>query len=150
MPRLLPLRMNSAPLPPPESPSRNDGVTIACAFCGRHVPPAGRRRFCSDACRQAAFRERQRASTTRVAPPAVLARARPAARAATVYECPACGTRFLGEQRCAECNVFCRRIGPGAPCPHCEEPVAVADLLALPLTPSSRKSAGSLLSSPTG
>jgi hypothetical protein len=52
-----------------------------------------------------------------------------ATRAATVYECPTCETRFLGVQRCADCGVFCRRVGPGGPCPHCDEPVALADLL---------------------
>jgi hypothetical protein len=46
-----------------------------------------------------------------------------------VYEGPVCGARFLGEQRCPDCNVFCRRLGPGGPCPHCDEPVALADLL---------------------
>ncbi len=37
--------------------------------------------------------------------------------------------RYLDEQRCAECNLFCRRIGGGGPYPHCDEPVAAADLL---------------------
>ncbi len=37
--------------------------------------------------------------------------------------------RYLDEQRCAECNLFCRRIGVGGPYPHCDEPVAAADLL---------------------
>ena len=136
MPMLLPRPMGSSPLPlAAESPSRNDDVTIACARCGRPVPPVGRRRFCSDACRQAAFRQRQRMSaTTTIEATAVPARAQPASRAATVYECPACGTRFLGEQRCAECNVFCRRGGPGGPCPHGEEPVAITDLCAPPTT----------------
>ena len=46
-----------------------------------------------------------------------------------MYECAACGTRYLGEQRCPECQQFCRRIGPGGACPHCDEPVALADLL---------------------
>jgi len=82
----------------------------------------GRRRFCSAACRQAAWRHRQP-----VAPvvPAALRTPRPA----TLYECPACGTRSLGEQRCADCGLFGRRVGPGGPCPHCGEPVAVADLI---------------------
>jgi len=52
-----------------------------------------------------------------------------AARAATVYVCPSCDARFLGEQRCPDCGLFCRRVGPGGPCPHCEEPVALVDLL---------------------
>jgi hypothetical protein len=37
--------------------------------------------------------------------------------------------RFLGQQRCPDCGLFCRRIGPGGLCPHCDEPVALADLL---------------------
>lgn len=54
------------------------------------------------------------------------------AKPGIVYECPSCGTRLLGEQRCPECQVFCRRIGPGGACPHCDEPVAVVDLVAYP------------------
>jgi hypothetical protein len=123
------------PAPPPgaggargeESPPRNDGVTMGragCAACGRPVPAGGRRRYCSAACRQAAWRRRH---PVRLPPvPARLP------RPATVYECPACGRRLLGEQRCADCGLFCRRIGPGGACPHCDEPVAVADLLPTP------------------
>jgi hypothetical protein len=101
-----------------ESPYRNDGVTIDCPRCGRAFVPVGRQRFCSAACRQAAWRRGH-------APPLPTRAPRPA----TVYECPACGTRYLGEQRCPECQQFCRRIGPGGLCPHCNEPVALADLL---------------------
>lgn len=113
-----------------DTPSRNDGVTIAgerhprCPVCGRRFQPVGRRRFCSDACRQAAFRRRHPTGAAL----ASLVPAR-APRPATVYECPACGTRLLGEQRCADCGVFCRRVGPGGACPHCDEPVAIADLV---------------------
>jgi hypothetical protein len=105
-------------------PSRDDGVTVAgavCPVCGAPFRPAGRRRFCSAACRQAAWRRRHPAPP----PPAPA----PAPRAAAVYECPACGARLLGEQRCPDCNRFCRRVGPGGRCPHCDEPVAVADLV---------------------
>ena len=42
-----------------DAPYRNDGVTIACPRCGRAFAPSGRRRFCSAACRQAAWRQRQ-------------------------------------------------------------------------------------------
>ena len=104
------------------APWRNDGVTIACAQCGQRCPPVGRRRYCSAACRQAAWRHRQP-----VAPAMPVALRTP--RPATLYECPACGTRSLGEQRCADCGLFGRRVGPGGPCPHCGEPVAVADLI---------------------
>jgi hypothetical protein len=104
------------------TPSRNDSVTIACGICGRGFRPSGRRRFCSDACRQAAWRRRRLAPAPALPP-------RPP-RSAIVYECPECLARYLGEQRCPECQRFCRRVGPGGSCPHCDEPVAVADLIA--------------------
>ena len=122
----LPLRPDTTG--PAESPWRNDGVTIPgalprarCLVCGQPVALVGRRRYCSAACRQAAWRQRHPAPL----PPVPARLPRPG----TVYECPACGTRLLGEQRCADCGVFCRRIGPGGACPHCDDPVAVVDLL---------------------
>lgn len=111
----------------PALPLHNDGVTITdsrCPVCGSPFRPVGRRRFCSDACRQAAWRRRHSAS--RALSP--LPKGDP--RSGTVYECPSCGVRYLGEQRCQDCQLFCRRIGPGGLCPHCDEPVAVADLIA--------------------
>lgn len=50
-------------------------------------------------------------------------------RAETIYECPGCEARYLGEQRCAECNLFCRSLGPGGECPRCGEPIAISDLI---------------------
>lgn len=47
----------------------------------------------------------------------------------TLYECPACGERYLGERRCPDCNRFCRALGLGGACPHCAEPVLLAELL---------------------
>ena len=38
--------------------------------------------------------------------------------------------RYLGTQRCEDCNTWCRRLGPGGPCPHCDDLVAVQDLVA--------------------
>ena len=73
----------------------------ACASCGRALPLADpRRRYCSAACRSRAHRRRQAAAL----PEAALAR-RPMAE--TVYECPACEGRLLGERRCSDCNLFC-------------------------------------------
>lgn len=105
----------------PSSPLRDDSVTIACARCGQPFVPSGRRRFCSAACRQALWRQRQP-----IPRPSIPVRA---PQLMTVYECPSCDARFLGEQRCADCGVFCRRVGPGGSCPHCDEPVALTDLL---------------------
>ncbi|MBY0309294.1 MAG: hypothetical protein K2Q09_11175 [Phycisphaerales bacterium] len=70
----------------------------------------------------AAHRVRHRAELRAGAPDR-----RPAAE--TVYECPECERRHLGEQRCADCNLFCRSLGPGGECPCCGEPVAISDLL---------------------
>ena len=45
-----------------------------------------------------------------------------------VYECPGCGERLVGERRCPDCNVFCRRLGAGGCCPACGEIVCVDEL----------------------
>jgi len=47
--------------------------------------------------------------------------------ASVVYECPSCEERLL-ERRCPECNVFCRRLGPGGRCPSCDEMVLIDEL----------------------
>jgi hypothetical protein len=88
----------------PENPSRDDGVTIACDVCGTEFVPVGRKRFCKPACRQAAWRERHPAPL-----PPLPSRA---PRLATVYECPECAARYLGDQRCEPCGVFAVELGP--------------------------------------
>ena len=80
------------------------------------------------ACRQAAWRQRHPTPL-----PAVPARL---PRPATVYEGPSCSTRYLGQQRCEDCQQFCRRVGPGGLCPHGGEPVAVGDLLPAEAAPA--------------
>jgi hypothetical protein len=101
----------------------------ACPICQTGTVPS-RARYCSDACKQRAYRLRRA-----VAEPAALTNlaARPRSRQAlvahTIYECPSCETRLLGTQRCPDCHVFCRRLGLGGPCPHCDEPILLADIL---------------------
>lgn len=111
---------------PPQGPCVTAGVTDRppCA-CGR--PILGARadaRYCSARCRQRAYRARR----ARVDEGARIR----APRAQTIYECPGCSERRLGEQRCEDCGIFCRRIGPGGACPHCDEPVLISDLVDLP------------------
>jgi hypothetical protein len=110
-------------------PLRNDRPTLdqqrVCSACGRTFSARGRKTYCSDACRQRGFRRRQRPADEL---PLGLASRLP--RTAIVYQCPECEARFLGQQRCDECGVFGRRLGPGGPCPHCDEAVAISDLLA--------------------
>lgn len=106
-----------------------------CSVCqvGR---VSARARYCSDACKQHAYRLRQ------ASPPAddldtltADLRRRQALVAHTVYECPSCETRLLGERRCPDCHLFCRRLGLGGPCPHCDDLVLVAEILDREVTP---------------
>ena len=100
------------------NPVRDDGATATCEVCGSAFVPTGRQRWCSTKCRQRAWRRRSAASF----PPLP-------AKATTVYACPACDARYLGEQRCEDCNTWCTKVGPGGSCPHCDEPVAISDLM---------------------
>ncbi len=108
----------------PHPPSCHDAVTITCPVCQHAFVPAGRRKFCSDACRAAAYRRRRDTQQA----PVVVPRTRPR-RPITVYECDNCDARALGEQRCTDCATFMRKIGIGGHCPQCSEPIAVNELL---------------------
>jgi predicted nucleic acid-binding Zn ribbon protein len=92
-------------------------ATTACPVCGTDFEPEGRQRFCSTGCRKTAWRRTRRAPIEPVV-----------ARVDTVYVCPECDARYLGSQRCDDCNTWCRRLGPGGLCPCCDEPVAISDL----------------------
>lgn len=105
-------------------------VTMACPACGSPFVPAGRRRFCSDACRAAAHRRRRAAARPVVVLPAAASRV-----PLTVYECDACGARAVGEQRCADCSLFMRRVGIGGACPGCDEPITITELTGLEIGP---------------
>ena len=106
-------------LPGPDRISvRNDTATTECGQCGTRYRPIGRQRWCSEQCRQTAWRRRGRA------PQPVLP-----ADSDIIYQCPKCENRYLNERRCPDCNTWCRNIGPGGPCPHCDEPVTISDLI---------------------
>jgi hypothetical protein len=108
----------------PGAPWRDDTATMACPVCHTRFARTGRQRYCTASCRKKAFRRRRQDPTVTVVVPA----ARPR-RQFTVYECPDCAGRLLGEQRCPDCAVFARRVGIGGSCPHCDQPVALADLV---------------------
>lgn len=104
--------------------SRNDGVTMGtCLTCGAAFVASGRRRHCSDKCRQAAWRRRHAPGVPEApVPPKGLK------RAMSVYICDVCDARALGEQYCPECRTFMRAAGVGGPCPACDEPIALSEL----------------------
>lgn len=110
-------------------PERSRPRGRACPVC--HAPIASTRaRYCSPACKQRAYRVRQPTPTG--PDPTTLAAelTRLGERVAhTVYECPLCGERALGERRCPNCNRFRRTLGLGGLCPGCDEPILIADLL---------------------
>ena len=105
-------------------PLRHDTVTMTCPVCSQPFSPSGRRRFCTDACKATAYRQRHNPQPAPIIVPATQPR-----RPITVYECGTCGNRALGQQRCDDCHTFMTRIGYGGLCPSCSEPVAVNELL---------------------
>jgi hypothetical protein len=98
---------------------------MPCPVCQGAFTPVGRRKFCSDACKAAAYRRRRDAARPAISLPKSQPR-----RPITIYECDNCGYRALAEQRCPDCSTFMRKIGLGGECPHCFEPVAITELLA--------------------
>src|SRR5207302_224820 len=104
---------------------RDDTATTACPVYASPFQPEGRQRFCSTPCRQTAWRRRRAAPVE----PTV-------AKADTVYVCPSCHARYLGDQRCDECNSWCCRLGPGGPCPCCDEPIGTDLDRSTEVTPS--------------
>ena len=94
-----------------------------CPACGQRLPTGRSRRFCSPACRQAAYRRRHQPIAQQVPLPASRSRLD-----GTIYQCPECETRYLAEQWCPDCSRPCRRLGAGGICPCCEEMITVAEL----------------------
>jgi hypothetical protein len=92
--------------------SCHDGVTVTCPVCGRTFSPSGKRAYCTDACKAAAYRRRRDANRPVVQ--VQLPKSRPRGPI-TVYECGSCGERSLGDQRCGQCGIFMRRVGIGGP-----------------------------------
>ena len=81
----------------------SETTTRCCAICGTEFEPVGRQRFDKPACRQAAWRRRHPTPL-----PPIPARA---PRHSTVYQCPSCESRYLGEQYCGDCGTFCLICG---------------------------------------
>jgi hypothetical protein len=107
-------------------PSRNDNeTTTTCPVCATPFAPVRRQRYCTPACRQAAWRARHADPHPR---PTIVVPPRTPRRVNSVYQCPECDTRYLGQQWCHECHQPCVRIDFGARYPHCDEPITVSDI----------------------
>jgi transposase-like protein len=119
---------DTQPDPPPKPPPGDDNhddnqATTACPVCGTTFTPIRRQLYCTPTCRKAAWRARHPTARPAITVPPTSPR-----RTVTVYQCPECDTRYLGQQWCHDCNRPCLRLGIGALCPNCEEPTTISDL----------------------
>jgi hypothetical protein len=99
-----------------------------CLVCGAALT-SSRARYCSRAHQQRAFRLRHQASLPDLQRLRQELQRRRAVAARTIYECPSCGERLVGERRCPDCRLFTRAIGLGGHCPECDTPLLLVDLL---------------------
>ena len=111
------------------SPVPSTGPAAGCPICAASLPSA-RARYRSVACKQRAYRRRlDLGAADRTGRPTAFTWSGDRLPH-TVYACPICDERYLGLQYCPECKTFCVRLGPGGLCPHCDEPLTIAELLA--------------------
>jgi hypothetical protein len=120
---------------PSREASRTAVQQRTCLVCAAALRTC-RARYCSRACQQQAYRLRhcQPSRLDLVTMQLELKRRRQLTEH-MVYECPACETRCVGQQRCADCNTFARAVGLGGPCPDCDAVVLLTDLLPLEVAP---------------
>lgn len=103
---------------------------LMCPMCDRTFPSEGRGIYCGPTCRQRAFRLRHRqVNQAQLIHLANALRQQHRLIAQTVYECPSCTERFLGERRCGDCNLMCRKLDLGGRCTSCDDILTITDLL---------------------
>ena len=117
---------DAATTEPPAPALRTDPSQLLCPVCWTAFTKVGRQRYCTDTCRKTAW-ARRNTTTALTTEPVVPQRIR--RRDVTIYSCPTCETRYHGQQWCPDCNQPCTRVGLGGTCPHCDEPVAISDLI---------------------
>jgi hypothetical protein len=104
-------------------------VARACPLCDAPLS-SSRATYCSAACKQLAFRLRRRRPTI---PDVSIVRTQLKRKrllvAHTIYECPSCQERYLGDRRCPSCQLFCRALGVGGQCPECDHAILLAELI---------------------
>ena len=106
-----------------------------CLMCGG-PRPSTHARYCTRACQQRSYRLRHQTPTADLISVRNTLQRRKALVAHTIYECGGCGERFLGERRCADCNLFARAVGLGGVCPECDTAILIQDLLGEGVVPT--------------
>jgi predicted RNA-binding Zn-ribbon protein involved in translation (DUF1610 family) len=111
--------------------SIRDASRDGCSGCLVYGAPLAstRARYCSRAHQQRAFRLRHHTKLPDLQQLRRELQRRRAVVAQTVYECPSCGERLVGERRCPECHLLSRAMGLGGQCPECDTPLLLVDLL---------------------
>ena len=100
-----------------------------CPVCGAGVPST-RAMYCSVACKQLAFRRRhQRPVIGEVAVVYQQLASQRQRVAHTIYECPRCEERYVGERRCSACQLYCKALGLGGHCEECDYILLLSELL---------------------
>lgn len=114
---------------PSRQPSHTLVTPSTCLVCGSALTPT-QQRYCTRACQQQAYRLRhQRTARRDLTQLRTDLQHRRQLRTYTIYECPTCETRSVGDQRCADCNTFTRAVGLGGNCPECDAVVLLSDLI---------------------
>lgn len=131
--------------------------SAGCPVCAGPLP-SSRAHYCSRACQQRAYRLRHHTEAADLGMLRRQLQQRRALVAHTIYECPSCSERLVGERRCPDCRLFGRSLGLGGPCPDCDQPILLTDLLGLadlgapppPRRQAARRTAPPLRSGPAG
>jgi hypothetical protein len=121
---------------PMRDDTRNDSQPPlgVCPVCTDTLPIDGRGIYCTPKCRQRAYRLRHRQmNRPTLTDLAARLRREQQLSAHTVYECPSCQERFLGERRCGDCNLWCSKVGLGGQCAGCDDILTVSDLIGFDL-----------------
>ena len=99
-----------------------------CLVCGKDTPST-RAKYCGRAHQQRSYRLRHQTPTVDVTSVRKTLQRRKALVAHTIYECPGCSERFIGERRCENCNLFCRALGGQRSRPDCDTPFSLTTYL---------------------